>query len=149
MGTFKGTSKDIETIISQLRPQFQGSDYHVLNKNCNAFANAFVQRLVGKEIPGYVNRMANFGSYFSCLLPDGTANNAPVDAGGSSSAPSSYSGGGGYTRVPTSSRTPSTTTNAFSAPGKKLGKICYGTEILSLLHAGFFFRRRWEQWCFF
>jgi hypothetical protein len=79
MGDFKGTSKDIETIIQSLRPQFGGKDYHVLNRNCNSFANEFLLRLIGKEIPGYVNRMAHIGSYFSCLLPPQMAGNAPVD----------------------------------------------------------------------
>ena len=114
MGVFKGTSKDLETIIQSLKPHFQGSDYHVLNKNCNCFANEFCQRVVGKEIPGYVNRMANIGSYCSCLLPQNTANDAPVD----NNRPSSSSGG--YTRVPTSSQ-PEPSVNPFTAPGKKLG----------------------------
>jgi len=70
MGNFKGTTTDLEKIISELRNSFGGSDYHVLNKNCNAFADAFLQRIVGKPSPAYVNRMAFYGSFFSCFLPD-------------------------------------------------------------------------------
>lgn len=81
-------------------------------------------RLVGKEIPGWVNRMANIGSYFSCLLPDQTANSAPVDANTSSasSSSSSYSNSysnAGYSRVSQSSA--SAPMSSFSGAGRKLG----------------------------
>jgi hypothetical protein len=138
MGTFKGTSKDIDTILSSLRSQFGGGDYHVLNKNCNAFATEFVKRLVGKDIPSYVNRMAFYGSYFSCCLPPQMSNNSPVDDASAKSPGYSVSGGsGGYSRVSTkdnstqksTSSTAATTPSVSfqSAPGNKLGgfyEIC-------------------------
>lgn len=122
MGVFKGTTKDLETIIQSLRPHFKGDDYHVLNKNCNNFANEFLIKLVGKEAPSYVNRMAYVGSYCSCLMPQQQANNAPVDNG------SGRSSGGGSVYSPVSNpsyekRSNSNSSNAFSAPGKKLGEI--------------------------
>ena len=70
MGTFKGNSKDIENIILQLHPKFQGSDYHVINNNCNAFADEFLKKLLGIGSPAYVNRMAFYGSFFTCFMPD-------------------------------------------------------------------------------
>ena len=66
MGIYKGTSTAIDKIIDDMRIDFQGNDYHV----CNAFADEFLKRLVSNGIPGYVNRMAYIGSYFSCFMPD-------------------------------------------------------------------------------
>lgn len=80
MGVYNGTTKDLEITIDELKRSFQGSDYNVLTKNCNCFAEALVQKLLGKSIPGYVNRMAEIGSYFSCLLPPSITNQAPVDS---------------------------------------------------------------------
>eukprot|EP01031_Cornospumella_fuschlensis_P026562 gene26562-32102_t len=86
LGTFKGTTRDLEAIIQSLRSKFSGNDYHILNNNCNSFANEFCLRLLGKEIPGYVNRMANIGSYFSCLLPENAAGSPVNDPSASNSA---------------------------------------------------------------
>jgi len=79
MGDFKGTSRDISNTVSDLRQIFRGSDYHILTKNCNSFSDEFLKRLIGKEIPGYVNRLAFVGNMFSCLLPPQLLNSAPVD----------------------------------------------------------------------
>lgn len=129
MGEFKGTTRDLETIVQSLRPQFSGSDYHVLNKNCNSFANEFLLRLLGKEAPGYVNRMAYIGSFFSCLMPDQTANSAPVDnvpANQGSSFSSSGSvyraGNNNNNRTTTTTRQPEAVHTPFTAPGRVLGK---------------------------
>jgi len=135
MGEFKGTSKDIETIVQSLRPQFGGNDYHLLNRNCNSFANEFVSRLLGKEIPGYVNRMANIGSYFSCLLPPQMTGNAPVDNASQSDSHQSDSNYGSAYRpqrlqnnTTSSGKTnaisgaASTASAGFSTGGRKLGK---------------------------
>lgn len=92
MGDFKGTSRDLDNILRDLRQIFRGSDYHILSKNCNAFADEFLKRTVGKELPGYVNRLAFVGSMFSCLLPQSLTNAAPVNGmveNGSSSSSSS------------------------------------------------------------
>ncbi|RYY89591.1 hypothetical protein EON63_00390, partial [archaeon] len=94
LGTFKGTTRDLEAIIQSMRSKFSGNDYHILNNNCNAFANEFSMRLLGKEIPGYVNRMANIGSYFSCLLPEnatGSPVNDPLAANSAGSSTGFYS----------------------------------------------------------
>lgn len=79
MGEYNGSSRDFSNIIESLRPKFKGSDYNILSKNCNSFADNLLQRMLGKELPGFVNRMAYIGSMFSCLFPDSLANNAPVD----------------------------------------------------------------------
>jgi hypothetical protein len=133
LGEYKGTSKDLEMVINGLRSQFKGSDYHLLNNNCNHFANVLVVRLLGKEIPPFVNRMAYYGSFFACLLPENATGAAPVDqessGGGQGNASSnnsgSFSGGSvGRSNVRLGSSNSSsggTTTTAFSGAGRKLG----------------------------
>lgn len=85
MGFFHGTSDEISAIIDSLRSSYRGDEYNILSKNCNCFANDLCHRIVGKDIPGYVNRMAFIGSHFSCLFPDSVAGSAPVDSNNGSS----------------------------------------------------------------
>ena len=39
----------------------------------------FVQRLLNKSIPGYVNRLAGMGSMVSCLMPQALTGQAPIN----------------------------------------------------------------------
>jgi hypothetical protein len=130
MGVFKGTTKDLETILQSLRPLYKGDDYHILNKNCNNFANDLLVKIVGREAPSYVNRMAYLGSFCSCFLPPQQANQAPVDAAGGSGRNT----GSGPTYSPVATNNPSyeyraarnssAASNAFAGTsGKKLGKF--------------------------
>lgn len=136
LGEYKGTAKDLETVVNNLRSSFKGTDYHLLTNNCNHFANALVQRLLGREIPPFVNRMAFYGSFFACLLPDSATGAAPVDQGngGNASQGSESSGSfsGGYVGRSSSrlgaskTSTTVTTTSAFSGAGRKLGTASDG-----------------------
>ncbi|XP_076884099.1 deSI-like protein At4g17486 [Bidens hawaiensis] len=56
----------IETVASE----YHGATYHLISKNCNHFTDDITQRLTGKNIPGWVNRLAKVGSLCSCLLPE-------------------------------------------------------------------------------
>jgi hypothetical protein len=47
-------------------------------RNCNTYADALCQLLLGKPIPGYVNRAAYLGSFLSCLMPADMTDQAPV-----------------------------------------------------------------------
>lgn len=112
MGVLNATSSEVDLILDDLRKEFRGSDYNILTKNCNSFANAFIMRLLNKESPAYVNRMAQIGACFSCLLPPSLTNQAPVDNGnGSSSGGSIYRNGSGSAPTFTS----------FTGPGYRLG----------------------------
>jgi hypothetical protein len=61
-----------------LRNDFGPDKYNLIHKNCNHFANALSYSLLGKTIPPHVNRLANIGSYVSCILPKKMLENAPV-----------------------------------------------------------------------
>ena len=62
----------------------------------------FVQRLLNRSIPGFVNRLAGLGSMVSCLMPPALTGSAPVNNEGSSGgqrsstapAPAPFSGAG-------------------------------------------------------
>nr|XP_043628462.1 deSI-like protein At4g17486 isoform X1 [Erigeron canadensis] len=56
----------IETVASE----YHGDTYHLISKNCNHFTDDISQRLTGKKIPGWVNRLARLGAVCSCLLPE-------------------------------------------------------------------------------
>jgi hypothetical protein len=106
LGVFMGLSKDVDRAIDDLKASFHGSSYNLLTKNCNHFSNALVFKLLNKPIPGYVNRMANFGGmirfissipsfipfndHTSCLLPPSITGQAPVDNQPSTNYGSSY-----------------------------------------------------------
>lgn len=68
-GPYEGTSTQIENIIDELRPHFSGDAYNIMTKNCNSFSDALLERLVGRKIPGFVNRMAYIGGLFSFCVP--------------------------------------------------------------------------------
>ncbi len=50
-----------------------------MRQNCNSFADEFCLRLVSKNIPPFVNRLAYLGSFVSCLMPRQALENAPVE----------------------------------------------------------------------
>ena len=56
-------------ILDQLRFEFKGRSYNLLHRNCNHFTNQLSLRLLGRSIPGFVNRGAGCVSRFKCCLP--------------------------------------------------------------------------------
>jgi hypothetical protein len=134
LGTFHGTSQELQTVLDRLRSSFRGEDYDLLGKNCNSFAEALTEQLLGEgRFPGWVNRAAWVGSFFSCLLPKDSTGQAPVGHSGGPSS-SSRSSSGYQVHTPYSRRIaaassdrggsgsrPSTHTHSFSGAGFKLG----------------------------
>ncbi len=83
MGTLEGDRRVINDAVYGLREKFGPDSYNILSQNCNHFADALCQALINQRTPTWVNRIANVGSYFSCLLPPGMLGDAPVnDEGG-------------------------------------------------------------------
>ncbi len=69
LGTTRLTSREIIGILDQLKGDFPGNSYNVITRNCNHFSNEVSKRVLGKGIPGYVNRLACIGSVFKCCIP--------------------------------------------------------------------------------
>eukprot|EP00935_MAST-01C_sp_MAST-1C-sp1_P000166 g166.t1 len=62
LGEHRGSRHDFDAIVTDLRREFPEGSYDLVKRNCNAFT----KRLIGKDIPVWVNRAASFGS---ALLP--------------------------------------------------------------------------------
>eukprot|EP01029_Cantina_marsupialis_P028798 TRINITY_DN778014_c0_g1_i1.p1 TRINITY_DN778014_c0_g1~~TRINITY_DN778014_c0_g1_i1.p1 ORF type:complete len:154 (-),score=24.39 TRINITY_DN778014_c0_g1_i1:217-678(-) len=69
IGTTTKSATEVRSIISKMNPEFKGSDYDIVNKNCNAFSSALCLELTGKDIPSWVNRMASIGQFFCLTIP--------------------------------------------------------------------------------
>merc|ERR1712146_379771 len=95
-------------------PEFGEEDYNILNKNCNHFAEALIYKLTGKNVPGYVNRLAFMGSFFCCLMPRDMQNQAPVNSNEDPSSSSLLNSGG-------QSSNTSSNFQPFQGQGYKLG----------------------------
>jgi len=89
---FMGSS-EVARVVDELRHEWRAGTYNLLKKNCNSFADALVNRLLNRSIPGWVNRSATLGQYCSCFMPDEAASAAPVDSAAGGGGPSS---GGGF-----------------------------------------------------
>ncbi|KAN0031297.1 hypothetical protein ACTA71_010386 [Dictyostelium dimigraforme] len=69
MGDITLSERQIQSLIDNISEEFPGKSYHPLRKNCNTFSNELIKRLLNRDIPNYVNRLAFIGTFFSCLLP--------------------------------------------------------------------------------
>jgi hypothetical protein len=89
------SSSEVASLAGTMKPDWPGSSYHLVKKNCNCFSEALAKQLLGHSIPGWVNRMADLGAMCSCLIPDEAVGAAPVDAqAGGQPAPSPSTGRG-------------------------------------------------------
>lgn len=61
---------EFRTFIENMASEYHGDTYHLISKNCNHFTDDVSRRLIGKGIPGWVNRLAGVGALCSCLLPE-------------------------------------------------------------------------------
>jgi len=69
LGEIEITPRELHRIIDQISEEFPGNSYHPLTRNCNTFSNELCMRLLKVGIPAYINRLANMGSTFSCIIP--------------------------------------------------------------------------------
>ncbi|KAI3918653.1 hypothetical protein MKX01_041973 [Papaver californicum] len=70
LGSTDMSRSDFQSFIEHLSSKYHGDTYHLITKNCNHFTDDLCQRLTGKPIPGWVNRLARLGSFCNCLLPE-------------------------------------------------------------------------------
>uniref|UniRef100_A0A7S4HRD6 PPPDE domain-containing protein n=1 Tax=Vannella robusta TaxID=1487602 RepID=A0A7S4HRD6_9EUKA len=77
MGEIKTTPQHIADVIDSLKPEFLGTSYQVLTRNCNHFSDALCRQLLGQSIPAYVNRLSWLGTFVQCLLPPEFQSNVP------------------------------------------------------------------------
>jgi hypothetical protein len=71
LGELAVDSKAVDGIIAELRSSsFPAGSYHLVLQNCNHFATALAESL-GYSVPGWVNRLAWWGSWFPYWPPMG------------------------------------------------------------------------------
>lgn len=75
IGLTRYTRKEVDHILHRLGTKYTGAKYHLLLRNCNHFADEFVFKLTGKNIPKWINRLAHIAVSINwlipaCLLPD-------------------------------------------------------------------------------
>ncbi|XP_063906251.1 deubiquitinase DESI2-like [Zophobas morio] len=61
------TLEEVEMIKNRLGRKFRGNKYNLISNNCNHFSGAFTKILCKKNIPGWVNRLANVSSFIPFL----------------------------------------------------------------------------------
>ena len=61
--------KHLVSTMDEAKGKFKARDYSLVSQNCNHFADYLCQRLVGKRIPSFVNRLARIGSWVKFILP--------------------------------------------------------------------------------
>ncbi|XP_065851051.1 deSI-like protein At4g17486 [Euphorbia lathyris] len=70
LGRIKMSPSEFREFIESMASEYHGDTYHLISKNCNHFTDDVSDRLVGRQIPGWVNRLARLGALCSCLLPE-------------------------------------------------------------------------------
>ena len=98
MGTITNMT-EFYRILSQIKKEFPANEYNVVRRNCNHFASEFCRRLVGRDIPGYLNRMAYFGYLCSCLLPKSLKEQDPIHSNNEAATASSVSSSYQYNNI--------------------------------------------------
>ncbi|KAH6772500.1 PPPDE putative thiol peptidase family protein [Perilla frutescens var. hirtella] len=70
LGSTDMSRGEFRSFMEHLSSDYHGDTYNLISKNCNHFTDEVSQRLTGKAIPGWVNRLARLGSFCNCLLPE-------------------------------------------------------------------------------
>ncbi|KAI5556744.1 hypothetical protein BDE02_18G056200 [Populus trichocarpa] len=70
LGRITMPPSEFRTFIESAASEYHGDTYHLISKNCNHFTEDISCRLIGKRIPGWVNRLARLGVLCSCLLAE-------------------------------------------------------------------------------
>ncbi|EGG11100.1 uncharacterized protein MELLADRAFT_115382 [Melampsora larici-populina 98AG31] len=62
-----------EHVLTQLdeSPDWRGTSYDLLRRNCNTFSDELCMLLTGRRTPGWINRAAAVGTALPCLVPEG------------------------------------------------------------------------------
>lgn len=61
LGRINMPISEFRGFIENVASEYHGDTYHLIAKNCNHFTDDMANRLTGKGIPGWVNRLAKLG----------------------------------------------------------------------------------------
>jgi len=74
--------KRVYEVLDEVKAEFRANEYSLIGQNCNHFSQAFCSRLLEKDIPSYINRLARMGSWVSFILPYSLKSLNPIPSGG-------------------------------------------------------------------
>jgi len=128
MGETTFSASEIQSLVDSMAPNFSGNTYNLFQKNCNHFSDELCKKLVEKPLPAYVNRMAWYGSFFSCFIGSNLKDQTPTGnvTGASNSSFTAFSGSGNRLTNNSNVKVPTVTTlsasqfAAFSGSGNRL-----------------------------
>ncbi|KAE9413433.1 hypothetical protein Angca_010114, partial [Angiostrongylus cantonensis] len=60
IGETSFTPTAVHELIKSLGQEYRGDRYHLISRNCNHFSAVLAKALTGKDIPTWINRLANF-----------------------------------------------------------------------------------------
>ncbi len=63
------TQPQVRALFTELKPDYLGPSYNVLDRNCNHFTQRFLRLLTQKDLPDYVNRVMNIAAKVRPCLP--------------------------------------------------------------------------------
>ena len=132
VGVFDGGEPELRRALRDLEDDGFGHDsYNLIRRNCNHFANALCWRLLQKQIPPHINRLADLGSWMSCLIPKKLLENAPVNGDLTSGANSGSSGFKVYPGRQSLSQesTSQAQIQAFTGSGARVGSTFEDTTV--------------------
>ncbi|RGB22835.1 PPPDE putative peptidase domain-containing protein [Rhizophagus diaphanus] len=72
MGYTTMDKEEIKNVIDELSREWRGNTYNLLTRNCNHFSSELCEQLVGKPAPKWINRAAKLGTFFPCVVPNGS-----------------------------------------------------------------------------
>jgi hypothetical protein len=73
------SKREVEQIIRTIAVEYPGTSYSLLYNNCNHFSNDLCQRLCGKSIPKWINRLAFLASYVPCIRTQSEESDEDMD----------------------------------------------------------------------
>ncbi|VDM60701.1 unnamed protein product, partial [Angiostrongylus costaricensis] len=59
IGETNFTPTAVQELIKSLGQEYRGDRYHLISRNCNHFSAVLAKALTGKDIPTWINRLAN------------------------------------------------------------------------------------------
>ena len=68
-------------LIPRMGQRYRADQYDILTKNCNHFTDDLLKTLTAGRfsMPSWINRLANIGSIFHCVVPRRYLNRQPVE----------------------------------------------------------------------
>uniref|UniRef100_A0A6B2L6K4 PPPDE domain-containing protein n=1 Tax=Arcella intermedia TaxID=1963864 RepID=A0A6B2L6K4_9EUKA len=71
LGEIDITSDQFKSLLQDMKPDYIGTEYHILEKNCNHFTRDLCKRLFDSVVqyPSYVNKLAKFATFMTMASP--------------------------------------------------------------------------------